>query len=189
VALLSAVSINDLSRRLTRQKILRLFLPLLSVVLIFIPIFYQAQIMKQYRTIDVLVGRTSRDDFLEQAIGDYAAARFIQAELPDSARVLMLGNGRGYYCVPKCIPDPDHFHWARQIVDLQSSTSLITWLRDMDVTHLLISIEDLDFLLQHDARGVMLKAFNSVSTISSHECFDQAYADRWTEIYSLKCVE
>jgi hypothetical protein len=189
LALLSAVSIHDLSTGFTRRTSLQLVLPTLSVALIFIPIFYQFQIIRQYRTLDVLTGRTDREDFLENAIGDYAASKFIREELPDTARVLMLGNGRGYYCVPKCLPDPDHFHRALQIADLDPDAPLDGWMREMSATHIQISIEDLDFLLQHDPKDIMQQAFNKILSIPSNDCLEKVFDDQWVEIYEVKCDE
>jgi hypothetical protein len=187
LAMLSAITIKTLSDRFARRRSFQQFLPLLSVGLIFIPTFYQIQVMRQYRTLDVLLGRISPDTFLEQAVGDYAATRFIIDELPESARVLMLGNGRGYYCSPKCIPDPDHFYRARQIVELDESTPISDWLAELGMTHLLISIEDLDFLLQHDPTGMMQSALSRVQTVSKDECFTLVYRDQWVEIYRQTC--
>jgi hypothetical protein len=187
LAMLGAITIVNLSGRTTRLQTLQSFLPLLSVALVFIPTFYQVQIMRTYRTVDVLLGRMSREAFLENAVGDYAAARFITDELPGSDRVLMLGDGRGYYCTPKCVPDPDHFHRARQIVELDESSPISEWLTELGITHILISIEDLDFLLQHDPTGIMKEALTRVQKISTDECFTLAYQDQWVEIYRLTC--
>ena len=188
LSILGALSIIALSARFSDRRSLQLFLPTLSIALIFIPTFYQVQILRQYRTIDVLSGQESKHDFLHRAVGDYAATRFIHKELPETARVLLLGDGRGYYCGPKCIPDPDHFHWARQIVNLDPNTSISTWLTQMDVTYLMISIEDLDFLLQHDPTGIMFDALEKLSPLSLQECFEQVYEDRWVEIFAVSCV-
>jgi hypothetical protein len=189
LALLSAVSIHELSSRFRRRTSLHLILPTLSVALIFIPVFYQFQIMRQYRTFDVLVGRIKREAFLENAVGDFAASRFIREVLPETARVLMLGNGRGYYCVPKCLPDPDHFHRARQITELSPDISLDAWLKNLGATHIQISYEDLDFLLQHDPKGVMRQAFNEISSLTYDACFGKVYDDQWVEIFEIKCDE
>jgi hypothetical protein len=187
LAMLSALAITNLSERIKRPLNLQSFLPLLSVGLIFIPAFYQIQIMRQYRTTDVLLGRMDQESFLENAVGDYTAARFINDKLAVSARVLMLGNGRGYYCVPKCVPDPDHFYRARQIVELDKSTPIAEWLAELGMTHILISIEDLDFLLQHDPTGIMQEALWRVQQISTDECFSLVYQDQWVEIFHLTC--
>jgi hypothetical protein len=122
-------------------------------------------------------------------VGDFAASRFIREVLPETARVLMLGNGRGYYCVPKCLPDPDHFHRARQITELSPDISLDAWLKNLGATHIQISYEDLDFLLQHDPKGVMRQAFNEISSLTYDACFGKVYDDQWVEIFEIKCDE
>lgn len=188
LSILGALSIFALSARFSVRRSLQDFLPILSIALIFIPAFYQVQIVRQYRTIDVLFGLESDQDYLHRAVGDYAATQFIREDLPETARVLLLGDGRGYYCGPKCIPDPDHFHFARQIVDLKPSTSISTWLTEMNVTYLMISIEDLDFLLQHDPTGTMRTALERISSIPLDGCFEQVYEDRWVEIYAVSCA-
>jgi hypothetical protein len=189
LATLAACAMVALIRRSKALSSLDLFLVWLPIALIFIPIFYQAQILREYRTVDVLVGRITRETFLEQAVGDYSASRFIQDSLPDSARVLMLGNGRGYYCAPKCLPDPDHFHHAREINDLEPPMNINAWLRMKGATHFLISIEDLDFLLQHDPLGAMNKAVTKVINVTEGTCFSEIFRDDWVVIFEAKCLE
>lgn len=187
LAILSASVIEDLSKKLSWRRSFQLFLPLLAVALVFIPIFYQVQIMRQYHSVAVLLTNETRGEFLMRAVGDYGSSVFIRDDLPESARVLMLGNGRGYYCFPKCLPDPDHFYWASNLASLPEDALVSSWLSEMGITHFLTSIEDLDFLLQHDQTGLMMDVVEQIINIESDPCLERVYKDRWTEIFEVVC--
>ncbi len=187
LAILAAISLSEFSKRYIKRSSIKLLLPTLTVALIFIPIFYQVRIAQRYQSFGVLTGKISKDEFLTAAVGDFAASQFIRYSLPQSSRVIFLGNGRGYYCVPKCVPDPDHFHRARQINELSPEIPLHEWLGNQGGTHLQISLEDLDFLLQHDRNGVMREALQTVVLAVEDQCFSIGYEDRWIRIYRLDC--
>ncbi len=189
IAILAAFVINDAETRLNVRSALSLFLPALAAGLMVITLFYQVQLARQLRPWDVISGRESADEFLVRNVGDYAAARFVQAELPETARALMVGDGRSFYCAPKCIPDPDHFRWASMIDQLEEPAQFGDYLSQNQIDYLFISIEDLDFLLQHDSLQVMRRAVDKVASWGPSLCFQTAYSDVWTTIFLVGCPD
>jgi len=185
IAILCAYVIANSETRLVSWPSLKLFLPSLAVGLMLITLFYQVQLARQLRPWDVIIGLESADEFLNRNVGDFGAAHFIQDELPDTARVLLLGDGRSYYCSPKCIPDPDHFRWAALISSSNNPTELPDRMGGPEITHFMISLEDLDFLLQHDPSGILSEATDQiVEWKSSGELID-IYSDDLTRIMYL----
>ena len=105
----------------------------------------------------VVSGAISKDMFLRRTVANYAALRFVQTELPEQSRVLMLWDGRGYYCDERCLPDVDHSRWTTLVETYPTVDALAAELRRLGVTHLLTSVESIDFILQHDPTGAHLQ--------------------------------
>lgn len=187
LAIATAYVLNELPSKFQRIKTLRFGLTSLAVALIFIPAFYQIQVMRTYDTLRALAGAISRQDFLERAVGDYGASQFIRRSLPPAARVPLIGNGRSYYCSPKCIPDPDHFRWSSELMRLETPMEVCMWARALGASHLMASIEDLDFLLQHDPLGVVQEAVMRLGPWKDSGVLKPVYSDDWAEIYRLEC--
>ena len=61
----------------------------------------------------VTTGLASKDRFLSSLVNNYAGMKYVNQQLPASARVLMPWDGRGYYCLTgKCLPDVDQNSWT-----------------------------------------------------------------------------
>ena len=189
LAIATAYTIDQLSESVLRRPSLKLFLPTLTVGLATISLFYQTQFILQYKTLDAVIGRDSRDDFLANAVGDYPAARYIKDQLEDEHKVMMLGDGRSYYCLPRCVPDPDHFRWAGEIYSRIDGQSLASWFNEMGFTHIMVSWEDLDFLLQHDPRGIMRSSAKELLAWKEEGCLKPVFEDRWAEVDEIRCQE
>ena len=189
LAIATAYIIDQLSENVFQRPSLKLFLPALTVGLTSISLFYQFQFILQYRTLDVVLGRESRDEFLASAVGDYPAARYIKEQLEDDHKIMMLGDGRGYYCLPKCAPDPDHFRWAGEIYSRNDGQTLAAWFNEKGFTHVLISWEDLDFLLQHDPKGIMRSSTKELLKWKEEGCLKPVFEDRWAEVDEILCQE
>ncbi|MEJ2012869.1 MAG: glycosyltransferase family 39 protein [Anaerolineales bacterium] len=187
LAILTAVVIMEFQSRMRKQPALGLFLPALSVGLIMITLFYQIQLMRTLKPWRWLSGSESPAAFLEWNVGDFAATQYMKNELAEHAKVLLLGDGRSYYCSPVCIPDPDHFRWAASISGFEEFQDFQAWATDRQITHLMLSIEDADFLLQHDPDGVMQEAIERLSYWHDQGCLVEAYSDSWTTIYEFGC--
>jgi hypothetical protein len=162
-------------------------LPILSVALMVPTLFYQIVVQAEVRPALVDIGAESRREFLSRALGDFEAVRFIEEELPGSTRALLLGDGSGYYCPNRCIPDPDHFRWSAEIAGLESQGALLDWFADRSLTHVLLSVEDLDFLLQHDPTGVVRAALDRLLAWRDAGCLEEAFRDEWVAVYRVVC--
>jgi len=179
---------NLIPARLTR-KALHKFPRFLVVGILFITLYYQLIIILQMKTVGVSIGMESRSNYLSRVVRDYPAVEFMLSSIPESKRVLLFGNGQSYYCLPKCIPDPDHFRWAGEIASLSSDSELGPWFRRKGVSYLLLSREYLDFLLQHDPEGVMKYAIGRINRWSEAGCLNEVYRDEWNVLYKVVCED
>jgi 4-amino-4-deoxy-L-arabinose transferase-like glycosyltransferase len=186
-AILAAFVILDLQGRFRRRSALRSFLPALSIGLILITVFYQIQLMRTLKPWKILSGSESPAEFLERNVGDFGASHYMKNELAAPARVLLLGDGRSYYCSPTCIPDPDHFRWAAKISGFREFDDFQGWAASNKITHLLFSIEDADFLLQHDPNGIMREALTKLASWHDQGCLEEIFTDTWTRIFEIGC--
>lgn len=165
----------------------RIFLPALAIGCVTVTLFYQIVALATYRPLGTLVGLESRNAFLSRIVADYAASRFIADHLPPSSRVLLLGDGRGYYCGEQCLPDPDHFRWSAEISALDSQEELVSWFQTRRITHVLLSLEDLDFLLQHDPQRVVHAALDRLLAWRDAGCLEARFEDRWASVWEVVC--
>jgi hypothetical protein len=152
-----------------------------------ITLFYQVAVITQIETLGVGIGTESRNSFLSRIVRDYPAMDYITESIPESERVLLLGDGQSYYCHPKCIPDPDHFRWAGEIASLSSDEKLGEWLDTKGASFILLSWEDLDFLLQHDPKGVMKFAVKRIFRLREDGCLQEVFSTEWTALYKVVC--
>jgi hypothetical protein len=184
----AAAYVADRWRPAARSRIpWALLLPSLATAFLLITAFYQGVVVfAQIRPLPVILGAESRREFLERSVGDFRAASFVQEDLPAGSRVLMIGDARSYYCPTACLP-PDHFAWADAITHLAAGQGVGDWLRLSGATHLLISLEDLDFLLQHDTQGIVEAAFRRLLEWRDRGCLTEVYSDRWTRVYQIAC--
>jgi hypothetical protein len=188
LAIATAYVITRLITVRPQRTTLHLFLPLLALGLTVITIYYQMVLTIQFKPLGVVIGTESREGFLARIVKDYPAVAYIQKNVPDTDRILLLGDGRGYYCLPQCMPDPDHFRWAGEIATLPDLTALGKWFSQMEVTHILLSWEDLDFLLQHDPMGVIEKAARRLLEWRDSGCLRNVFSDNWVELYEITCI-
>lgn len=137
----------------------------------------------------VITGWESRSSFLTRMVDDYSGVRYIQERLPSNARVLMMWDGRGYYCDQRCLPDSDHSQWTSLVLNNRDVSAIATELGQQGVTHLFLSKGDADFILQHDPKQQHLKALTYFMDIFQPRCTQKVYQDAWTEIYQLTCPE
>ncbi len=170
-----------------RRPAWRLFLPLLAVGLMAITLFYQVVIVLQFASYRSVLGLESRRAFLVRNVRVFPAARYSAENQETLGRTLLLGDGREYFCHPACVPDPDHFRWAAEIVRLSSPASFRERFDRAGVRSVLLSIEDLDFMLQHDPGGVMRQAVDKLLAWREQGCLEEMYRDDWAIIYRVGC--
>ena len=179
----AAYVVSQLSARYRRPW--DLFLPVLSVGLMVLTLVVQFRIQLQFQPGKSALGLESRAGFLSRIVKDFNATRFAGEELAVGTRVLLLGDGRGYFCQPTCIPDPDHFRWAADIAKAADYDAFAAWAQQRKITHLLLSLEDLDFLLQHDPTGVMSTAVQRLVAWKQAGCLPTIFRDEWSQVLAL----
>jgi hypothetical protein len=135
----------------------------------------------------VVLGMESKDSFLRREVSDYAAMQFVQASLPPEARVLMMWDARGYYCDDRCLPDLLRTQWVGLTNPPTSVVSVAARLRQMDVTHLLFSIGDVDYSLINDTSGLHSQAARFFLREFRPTCTKEVYRDEWATLYELTC--
>lgn len=135
----------------------------------------------------VLLGMESKDNFLRREVSDYSAKQFVQANLPREARVLMMWDARGYYCDDRCLPDLLQTQWVDLISPTASVSSVTASLREMNVTHLLFSVEDVDYQLINDTSGLHRHAAEFFLHEFRPACTKEVYRDEWVTLFELTC--
>ena len=186
LAVLAAHVVSQAAGHPRLPKTAQLFLPSLAAGMLVLTLFYQAIVLTQFKPQLPILGLETRRSYLTRRSLDFAAARFVVEQLPTDTRVVQLGDGRGFYCLPTCVPDPDHFRWAAEISRLPADSELTTWFAEQRFTHLLISLEDIDFLLQHDPQGVMRQALERLSRALRRDC-QPVYEDPNSRVYPAAC--
>jgi len=189
LAISTAYLLTKLIPAHVKQWVLIQFPKFLAVGFLTITLYYQLIITLQMKTVGVSIGLESRSNYLSRVVRDYPAVEFMLSSIPESKRVLLFGDGQSYYCLPKCIPDPDHFRWAGEIASLSSDNELGPWFRRKGISYLQLSREYLDFLLQHDPEGVMKYALERINRWSEAGCLNEVYRDEWTVLYEVGCED
>ena len=135
----------------------------------------------------VLLGRESKENYLLRKVYDYRALSFIRSQLPREARVLQLWDGQGYYCDDRCIPDAGqvqavYLHQLGPTVEAMEAQ-----LHSRGITHVLVDLEGLNFLLGHDPKGTHAAAARFYLREFLPQCGKQIYEDPLVHIYRLTC--
>ncbi len=106
-----------------------------------------------------LEGRISRSDYLKTprhtyGLPYYAAADFINRELPPEAKVLVLGESRTYYIERDCLSASvyDRHPFWTEVQQAKDGTDLLERLRRRGVTHLFLNAQL--FILRPDSPGI-----------------------------------
>ena len=98
-----------------------------------------------------LMGFSSRQQYLEQNLGAYAAAMQRINQLPPGSRVLMIWETRSYYCQPTCTPDEVLDRWRADIAHLKDPQAVLQSWRAEGFTYILYYRLGADFLQQEDS--------------------------------------
>jgi len=151
-------------------------------------IIYSLIFINMVRPFAVLWGSESKIQFLNRRVADFQAVSYIQEQLSPGERVQLLWDGRGYYCDERCIPDTDHGKWTLMTIAANFELSTLAhMLHESGITHLLFSIEDMDFILQHDPSGENYKAAKYFLNEFRNLCTELVYSDQGTYVYKITC--
>ena len=188
LAVACAAVIDGVGARVRPGSAWKAFLPLLAVGMTVITLFYQARFLQEINPLPAAVGMERREEFLARTVHDFRGVR-ATLETDPEAHILLLGNGRGYYCLPRCTPDPDHFRWSAEIMALSSSADLTRWFEQHGVSHVLLSWMDLDFLLQHDPSGIVGMALARLRAHQESGCLHLVYDEPSAAVMRVECGE
>ena len=166
-----------------------LFAKTLVFAMVAVTIIYSGLFFMKISPFDVLIGKESKEDFLQRNVGDYGAIRFIKNNLPSDARVLLMWDGRNYYCDERCIPDIDHSQWTELVMELKNDKGVLSYLSAKGITHLYLSLDDVDFILQHDPTNQHKMALEYFLDTIKPNCAEEVYGDQFGAIYALTCIQ
>ena len=98
---------------------------------------YIVQQFQRVRPFDFLLGQVNRDEYIQRFRFEYPAQQFINAVLPENAKILFVFMGkRGYYCDREYIPEEKIF--LRSVRRANDAGELCTELKREGITHLLV---------------------------------------------------
>ena len=141
----------------------------------------------QFPPLAVVTGVASKDDFLGP-IGTYRALQFAQMQLSFDQRLMMMWDGRGYYCDRRCLADPEQSRWTQVAVAAHFEVEAVTAaLRARGITHLLFAPTNADFIIQRDPGGQHRLAAEFFVRRYASQCGRLLYQDFEAEVYALTC--
>jgi 4-amino-4-deoxy-L-arabinose transferase-like glycosyltransferase len=188
LSLLAAAVLGDLaSHRRTRRRARLLLVILPTGATVLVTLFCQLFLLHLFSPLAVVLGRESKGVFLRARVADYPALQLVQSHLPLETRVLMMWDGRGYYCDARCLPDADQSNWTRLVLPAPDIPAVAARLQARGVTHLLLNISDMECLLGHDPTGQHRRAMEFFSQEFRPLCTREIYRDHRTVLFEITC--
>jgi hypothetical protein len=187
ISILVAAVLVQLSQRNFSPKIGESFLVGLMAINLGMALFTSSLYYKISDPLPVVFGGESKDTFLRGNLTGYTAIQFINSDLSPSDRVLMLWDGRGYYCSDRCLPDSEQSQWVRFYLETPDLRPFVQRLKDKGITHILISLSDAKFVEDHDPRGQHRQAIQFLENEFIPVCTNLAFSDEWSQLYRIDC--
>jgi 4-amino-4-deoxy-L-arabinose transferase-like glycosyltransferase len=136
--------------------------------------------------INLLSGNISKDQYLKKMLNDYSAFEYIHKEMPSSSKILLLWDGRGYYCGQSCIADVDQVGWTTLVSEDSDNGNLVKYLAENKITHILYSKNDADFFtIGHDSLGIHKNAEESLLNKFIPICGKLIYKDSSSSLFEI----
>jgi len=187
LSIIAAAVLLDFSKRVEMYRLGRIVAigligGMLVSSLVFMGIYHYI-----FKPHELLLGTQTKEEFLEFILKDWKGMQYINEELPSSAKVFMPWNGKGYYCIDKCLPDVDHSKWTALVQDTSTIVDVKEWMIENQITHLLISREDISyFLTSHDINGIVRTSYEFLVNDLAPKCTNKVYADNWVLILEFQ---
>lgn len=91
--------------------------------------------------LQVVLGAESKESYLLRTFPPYATFKYINENLPQSAKILFIGENRGFYCLRKYVADSVfEASWILKMVkEAKDSEGLLKKLKEMGITHILVN--------------------------------------------------
>lgn len=187
LGLVTAYVLIALSQKLTSPVLRKILAPSVVLGFVIVTLVIQFQVSMAYAGYDAALGKLSKEAYLRSLPGNYPAIDYIENNLPADARVLMVGDGRGYYCDQRCLPDADQSQWVRLVNRAENPADATTLLREQGVTHLLYSVQDAEFFRMHDPLGDHQRADRYLKEVYAPACLRVVFSNPYTTLYELVC--
>jgi hypothetical protein len=99
-----------------------------------------------------VIRQEDKRKYLARIMGMYANVMDSIQDLPESSRVLMLWEARGFACSPKCDADEVIDRWYNDLYTYQTPESVLSAWMKQGYTHLLLFQTGAEFVRQSDPR-------------------------------------
>lgn len=138
---LFSIIVAYLLKRLSVQwkRFSQVLIPILLIILLS-NLFWFIRIERVIAdSLPVVCGLTSRENFLSRGLSYYDTVNYLNHHLPESAKVLFIGEARGYYCQRKFIANAAHDPTVivKLIHASSSMEELLHNLNRLGITHIL----------------------------------------------------
>jgi 4-amino-4-deoxy-L-arabinose transferase-like glycosyltransferase len=163
----------------------RMLVPSLLIGALASTLAYQVIFLGNTRPLPVVLGLESKDSFLERAVYDYPALRYVRQALPPESRVAMLWDGQGYYCDDRCLPDADQSRWVQLVETEGDGAAALDRLATEGFTHILVDYEGASFLLAHDPEGRHRSALEALEEAVMFHHLQVVFVDDKVAVFSV----
>ena len=187
LSILAAIVLDDLIEGAKARARVAATLEALPMLPMLISLITVLGILLSVKAPAVLLGQESRGEFLERTVFDFRAHEYIQENLPDDARVLMLWDGQTYYCGSRCIPDADQARWPLLVFDNPDAEQAAKRLQAQTATHLLVSPGDAAHMIESDPSGRHESSFAYLLETFIPACTRELYSDEHMLLLELTC--
>lgn len=135
-----------------------------------------------------LAGEKSASEYLQEMNYDFPALQYAQKTLDATEKVLLLWDGRSYYCDARCIPDDEQSTAVKLALGSPSPEALAKDLRRQGITHLMMSKPDVIwFGSYHDPHDLHRQAYYYYVDLFFPACGDLMYSDDTMSLFQITC--
>jgi 4-amino-4-deoxy-L-arabinose transferase-like glycosyltransferase len=187
LAVLAAIGLEVLEGAWNNAVVRRIVATGLFGGMVAVSLFYQLVDTLSTKPWLSVLGLETKETFLTRMVSDFGADRYIENNLPPDSKVLLLWDGRGYYCGIKCVSDTFHAKWTSLVIDEPPPEEVARVLEHQGITHILISHTDINFILQHDPSGLQRDAWEYLQNSFITQCAKEVYNDPWTQLMEINC--
>jgi hypothetical protein len=188
LALMGAYVLACIARGLKRwSRVAKSLVLFLAVVALLATFFLQLITFYGLPPGKVVLGLQSKDSFLQQRLNNYRALQFVTENLSPDERVMMMWDGRAYYCDERCLADADQSNWTRLVGPASDPHDVAVHLQAKGVTHLLLNREDLKVVSDHDPSGHTEQAAEFFHEEFLPSCGEEVYRDSYMLLVKIEC--
>jgi len=187
LSILAAIVLSDLVEATKARSRLAAILEALPLLPMVISIFTVLGILLTVKAPAVLLGQETKRNFLTRTVFDFRAHVYIQENLPEEARVLMLWDGQTYYCGSRCIPDADQARWPLLVSDISDPKQIANRVQAQGATHLLVSPGDAAHIIESDPTGRHESSFTYLFETFIPACTQEVYSDEHMLLLEMTC--